>query len=175
MAVRDVLQFGNPILREKSVDVGGFGTPAVQQTMWDLKDTLHELQRAHHKGGGLAAPQIGSLSKIIYINARGHSFFVLNPEIVDKSDELFDVWDFCFSANAAFLARIKRSTSIDVDYRDENGDPKREKFEGYFSELLQHEIDHLDGRLFIDLIEDPKTITMVEEWDRSYSYSLGSV
>ena len=172
MAIREVLQFGDPALRMSARTVDDVFSTEVQQTMRDLRDTLHDLQRVHGKGGGLAAPQIGAPSQIIYITARGRSSFLLNPKIVEKSDEMFDVWDFCFSARAAFLARIKRHRQIAVEYQDENGAHHTEGFDDYFSELLQHEIDHLDGVLFIDLIDRPETITMVEEWDKTHHYSL---
>ena len=167
MAIREVLQFGHPLLREPAADVSNFDSESTRRIMEDLRDTLHDLQRIHHMGGGLAAPQIGSSTRIVYVNARGRSFFLLNPEIIDHSEEIFDVWDFCFSAKASFLAQIERYRKITVEYRNENGDARREDFEGYFSELLQHEIDHLYGRLFIDRITRPETITMVEEWDRA--------
>lgn len=172
MAVKDVLQFGDKTLRQCAVDVKDLESPSVKQTMRDLADTLHHLQRIHGKGGGLAAPQIGSPTKIVYVNARGRSFLLVNPEIVDRSAEMFEVWDFCFSARASFLARVSRHRRIVVAFQDEDGTPHRENFSDYFSELLQHEIDHLRGRLFIDLIEKPETITMVEEWNKDHSYSL---
>jgi peptide deformylase len=95
MAVQEVLQFGNPSLRECATEVEDFEAVSVTQTMCDLEDTLHDLQRIHRKGGGLAAPQIGSAEKIVYVNASGRSFFLINPKIVEKSDEMFEVWAFC--------------------------------------------------------------------------------
>ena len=163
MAVRQVLKFGNPLLRQRAAEIVDVHDPTVLQTMEDLRDTLIDLQRIHGRGGGLAAPQIGSSTRIVFVNARGRMFFLVNPEIVEKSDELFDVWDFCFSADAAFVARVQRHRRIVVEFVDAAGDSSTETFEDYFSELLQHEIDHLDGRLFVDLIEDPSTITMIEE------------
>ncbi len=167
MAIQKVLQFGNPLLREVAADVLDFHSAQTLQVLTDLQDTLQDLQRIHQMGGGLAAPQIGSSIRAVYVNARGRSFFLLNPEIVDAGEEMFDVWDFCFSSKAAFLARIERHRNITVEYQNEDGDRRKEEFEGYFSELLQHEIDHLYGRLFIDRITRPETITMVEEWDRT--------
>jgi peptide deformylase len=170
VAIRDVLQFGNSQLRQPSVDVVDFESPEVLEAQRDLKDTLHDLQRIHSKGGGLAAPQIGSLVRIVYVNARGRSLLLLNPLIVERSDAVFEVWDFCFSARASFLAQITRNLRICVEYQGAAGRRTREEFEGYFSELLQHEIDHLDGTLFIDHIRKPETITMVEEWDKAHAY-----
>jgi peptide deformylase len=170
MAVKEVLQFGNDILRQKAAAVSDFGSAENAAMMSDLKDTLADLQRIHGKGGGLAAPQIGISKAVTFINAKGRTFYVFNPVIAEKSKEMFDVWDFCFSCNASFLAKIARHRKITVDFQDENGDKKTEHFEGYFSELLQHEIDHLYGTLFIDRIKDPTSITMMGEWDRKYKY-----
>jgi len=172
VTVKDVLQFGNPALRECASNVEDFESASVKLTICDLEDTLHDLQRIHRKGGGLAAPQIGLPTKIVYLNARGRSFHLVNPKIVEHSDEMFEVWDFCFSAKASFLARVPRHRRITVEYQDEEGNRHKEEFVDYFSELLQHEIDHLHGRLFIDLIEHPETIMMAEEWGRTHNYRL---
>ena len=166
MAIQDVLQFGNPLLREPCIEVDDFDGLSVLQTQTDLKDTLHDLQLVHGRGGGLAAPQIGSQLRIIYINAQERSFHLCNPVISERSKETFEVWDFCFSARASFLAQVTRNLRIRVEYQDLSGQKMSEKFEGYFSELLQHEIDHLNGTLFIDHIENTESITMVAEWDR---------
>ena len=169
MAIQDVLQFGNPLLRESCVDVTDFSSPETLSTLADLRDTLIDLQRIHGRGGGLAAPQINSTLRIIYINAKGRSLHLCNPIIVERSEETFEVWDFCFSANAAFLAPVTRNLRIAVEYQDSSGEKISEEFEGYFSELLQHEIDHLNGTLFIDHIRNPASMMMVEEWERLHN------
>ena len=161
MAIKKVILIGNPLLRKKCANVKNFNSPEVRNIKSGLRGTLHHLQKIHKKGGGLAAPQIGYLKKVIYINARGRSFFLINPKITYASKKMFNVWDFCFSGNAAFTAQIKRHWKIKVDYYDENGQNLTEDFTGYFSELLQHEIDHLEGKLFIDLIKDPSKIRMI--------------
>ena len=170
MAVKNVLQFGNPMLRKSCIEVEDFGAAEVSRTQEDLKDTLHDLQLIHGKGGGLAAPQIGSSYQVIYIKAHKRAFHLCNPVIIERSQETFDAWDFCFSANASFLAQVTRNQHILVEYHDTAGLKHREQFEGYFSELLQHEIDHLNGILFIDHIEKPETLMMMEEWDKQHSY-----
>jgi len=167
MPSKNVLQFGDPFLRETCSEVTDFDNPGFLQVRADLADTLHDLQVLHGRGGGLAAPQIGSNLRVVYINARGRSMHLCNPVINERSEETFEVWDFCFSARAAFLAPVTRNLRIRVDYQDTQGLQHSEAFEGYFSELLQHEIDHLNGTLFIDHIKDPATITMMDEWDRN--------
>jgi len=161
MAIKKVILIGDPLLRKKCANVKNFNSAEIRIIKSGLKDTLHHLQKIHKKGGGLAAPQIGHLKKVIYINAKGKSFFLTNPKITYASKKMFNVWDFCFSGNAAFTAQVKRHWKIKVEYDDENGQNHKEYFIGYFSELLQHEIDHLEGRLFIDLIKDPSKIKMI--------------
>ena len=163
MPIKKVLLIGNPLLRKKCAKVNNFNSPDVRNIKSDLRSTLHHLQKIHKRGGGLAAPQIGCLKKIIYINSKGRSFFLINPKITYASKKMFNVWDFCFSGSAAFTAQIKRHWKITVEYYDEKRQKQNEDFEGYFSELLQHEIDHLEGRLFIDLIKDPSKIKMIED------------
>lgn len=171
MTIKKVLLFGNPLLRKKSTKVTDFNSRLNKKMMKDLKDTLLKLKKNHKKGGGLAAPQIGYLKRIIFINAEGNSFYMINPRIIQKSKKMIDVWDFCFSCNASFLAKIKRHKKIVVEFYNEKGGKEVSNFKDYFSELIQHEIDHLNGRLFIDLIKNPKLIMMMEEWDKKYKYT----
>lgn len=168
MTIQNVLQFGHSLLRESCANISDFASPEVLQIQTNLKDTLHDLQRIHGRGGGLAAPQIGSSLRMVYVNAKGRSFHLCNPAIIERSEEVFEVWDFCFSASASFLAPVIRNLRIKVEYQDTSGRKRLEEFEGYFSELLQHEIDHLNGTLFIDRIKNPGKLTMVEEWDRQH-------
>ena len=166
MAIEDIVLIGDPRLREQSQDVDDFESESTREIKENLRSTLHELQRIHKRGGGLAAPQLGYLKKIIYLNARGESFFLINPVITHSSDELFYVWDLCFSAEAAFVARIERYKRISVEFQDERGIKQTRDFEDYWSELVQHEIDHLHGRLFIDLIMRPESIMMMSEFNK---------
>lgn len=166
MAMEEIVLFGDPLLRKESAEVSDFDSGSTKQIKENLKSTLLALQNLHKRGGGLAAPQLGYLKQIVFLNARGRSLFLINPTITEKSQELFDVWDFCFSAKAAFVAKVRRHKQIEVEYFDEQGRKRTERFEGYWSELVQHEVDHLRGRLFIDLIEEPGTIVMMEQWNK---------
>jgi peptide deformylase len=170
MAIKKVRLFGDPILRKKCAKIRSFGSHETLGLERDLFDTLRSLQRIHKKGGGLAAPQIGVPMRMTYIHAKGQSFAVINPVIKRKSKDMFKVWDFCFSENATFLAQVMRHKRIVVEYQDPRGDMKGEEFSGYFSELLQHEIDHLNGILFVDRLIDPASIMMVKEWDKKFKY-----
>jgi peptide deformylase len=99
------------------------------------------------------------------MDAGGRRIVMINPAIAEKSAETFDVWDSCFSADAAFFGLTRRRREITVTYADESGRVRTELFRGDLSELFQHEIDHLDGILFTDRIVDNR-IVMRSEWER---------
>jgi peptide deformylase len=129
-----------------------------------LKDTLTHLQGEYGMGRGLAAPQIGYKKQVIYIQMPDRSFYLINPRIIGRSIETFEVWDSCFSLKAEFFVKTIRNKVITVEYLDENNVKHVEQFKDNLSELLQHEIDHLEGVLCSDYLEDPKDIVMYEEW-----------
>ncbi len=171
MAIKKVLLVGNPLLRKKSGKVGDFNSPETKRVMRDLKGTLIDQQKRYKKGGGIAAPQIGQLKQIVFLNTKSCSFYMINPKIIKKSKQMFYVWDMCLSCKVTFLARIKRYKKITVEYYTEKGEKIVADYKDYYSELIQHEIDHLNGILFIDYITDPKSIIMNEEWDKKYNYN----
>ncbi len=171
MAIRPVLLFGDPRLRKVCDPVRRVDDPRVSGLRKDLYETLGHLQLSHHRGNGLAAPQIGALLRLACIRSPERTFFLHNPEILNKSEEMFEVWDFCFSAKAAFMAKIKRHRHITIRYLDEDGNEQCEMFSDKMSELLQHEIDHLNGILFIDHITQPGTLIMTEEFDKQNALS----
>ncbi len=166
MAIRPLLLFGDPRLRKHCEPVKRINDSRVVELRRDLYETLGHLQLSHRRGGGLAAPQIGALLQLVCIRSPQRAIFIHNPEILDKSEETFEVWDFCFSAKAAFMARIKRHRHITIRYYDEEGNEQCETFSDAMSELLQHELDHLRGILFIDHITAPESLIMAEEFSK---------
>jgi peptide deformylase len=167
MVVREALLVGNPLLRKKSEYVADFGLE-LHPVLEDLKDTLTRHQEITGSGRGLAAPQLGYLKRVVRIQTPDYTSFLVNPEIIWKSDEMFNVWDSCFSFKGAFFVKIKRHKKIRVGYQDEKGQKHIKEFTDALSELLQHEIDHLDGIMCSDHLGDPKDIAMREEWEKRY-------
>jgi len=109
--------------------------------------TLQEFRRRHGFGRALAAPQIGIARRLIAVDLGAGPFAVLNPQIVFRSEERFEVWDDCFSVPDK-LVRVLRHRSISMVYRDDSFRERRwELLPEDLSELLQHETDHLDGIL----------------------------
>ena len=167
MPVKEVLMLGNPLLRELSSDVADFESE-LPAGLEDLKDTLTYLQKSKNIGRAIAAPQIGWMKKVVYAQLPERTVIMVNPEVVWKSEEMFEVWDSCFSFDVAFFVKIRSNRKSRVEYRDETGSPRSQEFADDLSELFQHEIDHLYGVLATDHLEDPRQILMRAEWEKRY-------
>ena len=171
MAVRRILQLGDPLLRAVSARVA---TPAEAEPVFeDLRDTLHEFQRAHGFGRGISAVQIGEPKRLIYIELDGRAYRLRNPEYEFQSAETFQLWDDCFSF-PQLLVRLERAQRVRARYEDEESGTQVLEADGAFSELLQHEIDHLDGVLAIDRALDRNSFATREEWRRRFARAQGS-
>lgn len=167
MASREILQLGNPTLWEKSSAVEDFASSSLASLIGDLSDTLVSFRLANGFGRGIAAPQIGSLHRVIFIRMQPAGFCgpLINPRIQWASDETMELWDDCFSL-PNLMVRVRRNHRIRVSYRDERGGEQSIQAEGDLSELLQHEIDHLDGVLATDRAISPRAIATRVEWER---------
>lgn len=164
MAVKEILLLGNPILRQRCARVKDVNTPQTRALIVDLKDTLGNFRLRKGFGRGIAAPQVGSTEQIIYIDFE-ITGPLINPVITGKSRKKFRLWDDCFSF-PDLLAKVERYYSVVVSYVDEAGKRKKLKANGALSELLQHEIDHLNGILAIDRAIDSKHIILRSEHEK---------
>jgi len=167
VAVKEILLIGNPDLRKLSEDVTEFNDDLIN-IVTDLKDTLIDFQSRKLIGRGIAAPQIGIFKKVIYIKFLEQSFTLINPEIIWKSRDTYDVWDSCFSFDVAFFVKTRRHKAIKVKYQTEDGYTEEKEFKNDLSELLQHEIDHLHGILATDRLLSNKEIILREEWEKRF-------
>lgn len=167
MPIKDVIMLGNPNLRKVSSKVINFNIE-LRGDLTNLKDTLTNLQKTKGLGRAIAAPQIGIMKKIIYFQLSNRSFYMVNPKITWRSEEMFNVWDSCFSFDLAFFIEILRQKAIKVEYQDEYGNIVFEDFSDDLSELVQHEIDHLHGVLATDHLKDVEKIIIRSEWEKRY-------
>lgn len=170
MPVQTVLQLGDPLLREVCAPVADPTSPEVEAVVADLADTLAHWRRETGYGRGIAAPQISRLQRIVFLRLPGREPWpLINPEIVARSAETAIVWDACLSFLAIFM-KVERHRAITVRYQDLTGAWRSVEAgeEDDLAELLQHEIDHLDGILAIDRIVDLKTLVTREEFEKRY-------
>lgn len=170
MPVRPILQLGDPLLREKSLPVKDSTVPEIAELVRDLADTLAHWRSETGYGRGIAAPQLGVLQRVIFLRLPGEDAWpLINPEITKRSDEKIVVWDGCLSFLSIFM-QVERHREITVQYSDIDGVRHVVELgeDRNLSELLQHEIDHLDGILAIDRVVDIMTICTREEFEKRY-------
>jgi peptide deformylase len=150
MAVLKVLRYGDPALRRRAVPVGEV-TPEVRAAIADMTETMYD-----EVGIGLAAPQVGiSLRLIVVADEEGRGVqALLNPAVVDRGGEATGE-EGCLSIPGVF-APVTRSAWVKIEAQDVSGRPLALRATGLRARVLQHEIDHLDGVLFIDRV-DPVT------------------
>jgi peptide deformylase len=165
-----VLQLGDPGLRAVARPVADPGSAEIRELVADLVDTLAYWRASTGYGRGIAAPQIGAGVRVIFLQLPGaEPWPLVNPEITWRSGEKIVVWDACLSFLSIFM-QVERNREIAVRYQDLRGEWKevRAGEERNLSELLQHEIDHLDGILAVDRITDIRTMCTREEFEKRY-------
>lgn len=167
MAVKEILQLGHPTLWQIAEPVPDIASPIVGGSIRDLSDTLADFRAKHGFGRGIAAPQIGILLRIIYVRMESDRFDgpMINPSIVRRSDSLITVWDNCFSF-PDLMVRLTRAEHVTVRFQVTDGSSHEMEVSGDLSELLQHEIDHLDGILAIDRTQSARDLMTRQEWLR---------
>ncbi len=143
--LQDLLLLGNPKLYEVSEPVLKSELPLVKGWVADLHNVMEEIRAKYNFGRAIAAPQLGIMKRVIYMNIEKPVVFI-NPEFIEVSDQRFEVWDDCMCF-PNLLVRVMRHKEITVKYLDENGQSQEWKMKDDLAELLQHEYDHLDGIL----------------------------
>jgi peptide deformylase len=166
MAVREIIFANDPRLRQKAKQVKQFG-PALERLAEDMLETMH----ADH-GVGLAAPQIGLLQRIFvaYLPEdeedpqSGKPYVLVNPKVVKASRDEVEGEEGCLSI-PTWYGLVSRPDWVIVKGQDVNGKPMRMKVEGFLARVFLHEMDHLDGILFVDRVESPDKLWQVKPED----------
>lgn len=146
MAIRNIIQNGDPTLRRKSFEVTDFGEKT-HQLLDDMKDTLIKAN-----GAGLAAPQVGVLRRIFLVSAEGKYYECINPQIISQSGEQIGE-EGCLSVRGKY-GTVKRPMKVTVTAQDRYGKQFIVKASGFLARAFCHENDHLDGILYIDKATD---------------------
>ena len=143
--LKDLLQLGDPRLYEVCEPVYKHELPLVKEWVEDLHNVMEEIRAKYKFGRGIAAPQLGIMKRLIYLNL-DRPIIIINPVFDNLSEEMFELWDDCMSF-PNLLVKVKRHKVLTIKYLDENWQPQTWKVDDAISELLQHEYDHLDGVL----------------------------
>lgn len=165
MTVRTILTAPDPILAKVSKPVDGVDD-SVRRLLDDMLETMYAAD-----GIGLAAPQVGVLKRAIVVDVsrKGDEMKplkMINPEIVDASDEDIDYEEGCLSVPEHY-AEVTRPARVTVRYVDEQGEIRELKAEGVLSVCIQHEIDHLDGVLFVDYLSKLKRDRVLKKFAKA--------
>jgi peptide deformylase len=163
-----IVQTGEPVLRQtaRPLSAAEIAHPAIEELIGHMRDTMRDAP-----GVGLAAPQVGLAIQLAVIEDRAEYLngiapellaqrerepvpfrVLINPVIAERSEETVEFFEGCLSV-AGFSALVKRSRRVAVQYLDEHAQPQRLEASGWFARILQHEIDHLQGVLYIDRME----------------------
>lgn len=168
MAILDVVTVPDPLLREKARPIEKFD-PELRQLANNMLETM-----AVAEGVGIAGPQVGLLQRLFVMRLReddkrvpeghpltGKGLVLVNPEIIERNDEWEEGMEGCLSI-PGYVGLVPRRTRIVVHARNEWGKPKRYEVEGFVARVMQHEIDHLDGILFLDRLTGDDKLFKVE-------------
>lgn len=171
----EIIQFPNDILKQVSEEVK-FPLSKSDQKLID--DMLEVLQSDAEHYAGLSAVQVGELRRICICqrydkrteDSDPEWLVMVNPEVYSRSDRMVERWDGCLSVKHGDLfAKTTRADRVSVDYYDRNGRQHRLKAKGFFSHVVQHELDHLDGILFMKYVDDPSKFYTSEQLDEMQS------
>ena len=172
MSVREIVTVGHPVLRQptREITADELASPAVQGLIDDLIDTMHAAN-----GAGIAANQIGESVRIATIHVDHNPRYpykppipltvVVNPVIEPLDDEVVEINEGCLSV-PNLRGNVSRHVNVRVRYLDRDGVAHDEVKRGLTAGTFQHECDHLDGLLFLDRVEDTRTLTTWEQFER---------
>lgn len=172
MAVRDIIKIGTPSLRERSRELTEeeIRSPDLADLVQDLFETMRTA-----RGVGLAAPQVGENVRVVvldvkpnprypYIEASGELVLV-NPVLTPSSAAREEDWEGCLSIDN-LRGRVPRWVDLSVSYHLPGGEKRRIEVSGFLARAIQHECDHLDGILWVDRLEDTRSITQLAEFEK---------
>jgi peptide deformylase len=146
--------------------------PATQRLIDDMIETMRDAD-----GIGLAAPQVFVSRRLAILEVRPNPRYpaaprfpltiLANPEVEPLTGDQIEAWESCLSLDD-LRGKVRRPAAVLVRYLDRYGEPKEAEFEGFSAVVVQHETDHLQGKLFVDRMSDMSTLTHMREWERHW-------
>ena len=156
MSILDIRVLGDPILRQATTPVAAV-TDELRKLVADMFDTMH-----HARGIGLAAPQVGRSERLAVVEVDSERFVLINPEIVSREGRAKGE-EGCLSIPDIY-ADVERPKSVTVRALDESFQPYEIEATDLLARCIQHEIDHLDGKLFLDYLSVLKRTAALAKW-----------
>ncbi len=166
----NIVQLGNPTLRQSAERIETVQAPNLQALIDDLLQTMTQAG-----GVGIAAPQVGILKQLVIIASRPTPRYphapemsptpMLNPKLVEHSNETDKGWEGCLSV-PGIRGLVPRYRSVTIDYLDRDGQPQRHILHDFVARIFQHEYDHLQGVVFIDRVESTHELMSEQEYQR---------
>jgi peptide deformylase len=166
MALKEIITIPDPVLRENCSPIEDI-TPELKTLMQDMLETMYDAP-----GVGLAAPQINIPIRLIVMDAaqkeddEKEPIIMINPKILSSSDDRSVYEEGCLSI-PEYFAEIERPAIVKVGYRDEEGEEQERECEGLLGTVVQHEIDHLDGVLFIDYLSKLRRDRVIKKFAKA--------
>jgi peptide deformylase len=173
MAIRKVARLGHPVLRQPTRKLGKREILAdqTQRLIADMVETMHE-----YGGVGLAAPQvheplrlalieIEDLNERYKVTLQQPLLVIFNAEVTVLDETPYGFWEGCLSV-PGLRGYVERPSKIRVDFLDQSAEPRSLVAEGFLATVFQHELDHLDGKLYVDKIAQPERFAFIEEYQR---------
>jgi peptide deformylase len=171
MAILKIAKLGNPVLRQvaKPVDLSGLAESGMQAFIDDMIETMH-----HEGGVGLAAPQVNRSTQIVVLEYAENERYpdevsipltvLVNPVLSDYSQETKEGWESCLSL-VDFRGLVPRSTTVTLNAYDREGNKIQKTVSDFEAVVLQHELDHLKGFVFLDRMKDLTQLSYQEEFE----------
>jgi peptide deformylase len=172
VSVLEIISVGHPTLREEARDISReqLASPQTQAFIDDMVETMRAAG-----GAGLAANQVNDLRRIAVIEVKENPRYpykpdvpltvIVNPRLEPVGEETVSINEGCLSV-PDLRGEVERHVAVRVSYLDRDGEPREEIRRGLTAGTFQHEVDHLDGIMFLDRVRDPSTFTTWEQFDR---------
>jgi peptide deformylase len=175
MASLEIAKLGNPVLRKRAEPLpqDEIPTRAFQQFIDDMLETMVEAE-----GIGLAAPQVSRSQQVVVMDCPGEGGFpktvLINPKIVFYGPQQVENWEGCLSVDG-LRGKVTRPSMIRVQAWDRHGAPVDFEATGLFAVCIQHELDHLIGKVFLDRMTELSSLTQLEEFDQYWKQEHATV
>lgn len=166
----EILQLGNPILRQQAKPIDNFGEPCIQKLIDELIATV-----AKANGVGIASPQVAESYRLFIVASRPNPRYpnapemeptaMINPRIIAHSSEVVKGWEGCLSV-PGIRGLVPRYQAIEVEYTSRDGKIQRQELTDFVARIFQHEYDHLEGIVFIDRVESTQELMTEQEYQQ---------